>query len=281
MILRGEAILERLKGGQIFKQGTWDEGLITEASYALRVASDGLMLGGKTFLPEKDFLEGDIKIDPGEIAILSTIERLDMPGDLVGKIGIRFDYASQGLTGLMGIQVDPFYGWGHTNERLYIRVANLGNETISIPLRADVFTFELHNLDGRVPEPTTPRLGMWHRLQDILANQDHASWSNVTKVQFDVGSLNTRFESATKEVRDYLQPLVMFGIFLIAVTILGVALTVIVTGSDTPETYVPTWVRDWGWKVLLGTLSFAASVTGVIGLIIVGGLALRTFSKGQ
>ena len=281
MILRGEAILQRLKGGQIFKQGTWDEGLIKEASYALRVASDGLMLGGKPFLPEKDFLEGDIKIDPGEIAILSTIERLDMPGDLVGKIGIRFDYASQGLTGLMGIQVDPFYGWGHTNERLYIRVANLGNETISIPLRADVFTFELHNLDGRVPEPTTPRLGMWHRLQDILANQDHASWSNVTKVQFDVGSLNTRFESATKEVRDYLQPLVMFGIFLIAVTILGVALTVIVTGSDTPETYVPTWVRDWGWKVLLGTLSFAASVTGVIGLIIVGGLALRTFSKGQ
>ena len=323
MILRGEAILERLKGGQIFKQGTWDEGLITEASYALRVASDGLMLGGKTFLPEKDFLEGDIKIDPGEIAILSTIERLDMPGDLVGKIGIRFDYASQGLTGLMGIQVDPFYGWGHTtadtrgrDERLYIRVANLGNETISIPLRADVFTFELHNLDGRVPEPTpTPRLGMWHRLQDILkrrhglgrlrvrggervrlavylkalacnvkripANQDHASWSNVTKVQFDVGSLTTRFESATKEVRDYLQPLVMFGIFLIAVTILGVALTVIVTGSDTPETYVPTWVRDWAWKVLLGTLSFAASVTGVIGLIIVGGLALRTFSKGQ
>ena len=281
MILSGEAILERLKGGKIFKQGTWDEGSVKEASYALRVANDGLMLGGKPFLPGKDFLEGDIKIDPGEIAILSTIERLDMPGDLVGKIGIRFDYASQGLTGLMGIQVDPFYGWGHSNERLYIRVANLGNETISIPLCADVFTFELHDVDGNVPEPTTPRLDMWHRLQDILANQDHASWSNVTKVQVDVDSLNTRFESATKEVRDYLQPLVMFGIFLIAVTILGVALTVIVTGSDTPETYVPTWVRDWGWKVLLGTLSFAASITGIIGLVIVGGLALRTFSKGQ
>ena len=281
MILSGEAILERLKAGQIFKQCTWDERSVKEASYALRVANDGVMLGGKSFLPEKDFLEGDINIGPGEIAILSTIERLDMPGDLVGKIGIRFDYASQGLTGLMGIQVDPFYGWGHTNERLYIRVANLGNETIPIPLCADVFTFELHDVDGHVPEPTTSRLGMWHRLQDILANQDHASWSNVTKVQVDVDSLNTRFESATKEVRDYLQPLVMFGIFLIAVTILGVALTVVVTGSDTPEIYVPTWVRDWGWKVLLGTLSFAATVTGVIGLLIVGRLALRTFSNGQ
>ena len=89
-------------------------------------------------------------------------------------------------------------------------------------------------------------------------------------------NLNTRFDSATKEVRDYLQPLVMFGIFLIAVTILGVALTVIVTGSDTPETYVPTWVRDWGWKVLLGTLSFAAFTTGLIGCITVGGIAYRT-----
>ena len=281
MILSGEAILERLKGGQIFMQGTWDEGLVKEASYALRVANDGLMLGGKRFLPDEDFLEGDINVEPGEIAILSTIERLDMPGDLVGKIGIRFDYASQGLTGLMGIQVDPFYGWGHSNERLYIRIANLGNETISVPPRADVFTFELHDVEGQVPEPTAPRLGMWHRLQNILANQDHASWSNVTRVQVDVGDLNTRLDSATREVRDYLQPLVMFGIFLIAVTILGVALTVIVTGSDTPETYVPTWVRDWGWKVLLGTLSFAASVTGVIGLVIVAGLAWRTFLKGQ
>ena len=281
MILSGEAILERLKDGQIFRQCTWDERMIREASYALRVANDGLMLGGKSYLPEKDSLEGDIKIEPGSIAILSTIERLNMPGDLVGKIGIRFNYASQGLTGLMGIQVDPFYGWGHLKERLYIRVANLGNETISIPPCADVFTFELHDVNGSVPAPTTTRMGMWHRLQDILANQDHASWSNVTKVQVDVDSLNARFKSATEEVRDYLQPLVMFGIFLIAVTILGVALTIVVTGSDTPETYVPTWVRDWGWKVLLGTLSFAASVTGVIGLIIVGGLAWRTFSKGQ
>ena len=175
MILSGEAILERLKGGQIFKQETWDKGLIKEASYALRVASDGLMLRGKAYLPDKDPLEGDIKIDTGEIAILSTIERLDMPGNLVGKIGIRFDYASQGLTGLMGIQVDPFYGWGHANERLYIRVANLGNETISISPRAEVFTFELHDVEGQVEEPTTPRLGMWHRLQNILANQGHAS----------------------------------------------------------------------------------------------------------
>lgn len=279
MILGHNEIHNRLAKGEIFRKDTWDPNCVKEASYALRVANDGLMLGGKPYLPEKDFLDGDIKIAPGEIAILSTIERLVMPGDLVGKIGIRFDYASQGLTGLMGIQVDPFYGWGHTDERLYIRVANLGNETIAISLGADVFTFELHMVHGHVPEPEKPRLGMWHRLQDILANQAHASWSNVTKVQVDVSSLNTRLESATKEVRNYLQPLVMFGIFLIAVTILGVALSVVVTGSDLPEREVPMWVRNWGWKVLLGTLSFGAAVTGVVGLITVADIFWRTIRR--
>ena len=40
-----------------------------------------------------------------------------MPADLVGKIGIRFNHAALGLTGLMGIQVDPNYGQGKKAER--------------------------------------------------------------------------------------------------------------------------------------------------------------------
>ena len=51
-----------------------------------------------------------IAIEPGEIAILSTKERLNMPENLVGKIGIRLDAALKGLVGLMGIQVDPCMG---------------------------------------------------------------------------------------------------------------------------------------------------------------------------
>ncbi len=170
MILSGNAIRERLEFGEIFEEGTWDkrpinEGALKEASYALRVAPDGLMLEGKHYRPGEECIRGDIKIEPGKIAILSTVERLNMPGDLVGKIGIRFKYACQGLTGLMGIQVDPFYGRGRGNERLYIRVANLGNYSILIPLSAEVFTFELHQVIGEVRELSTPRVSMWHRIQ--------------------------------------------------------------------------------------------------------------------
>ena len=276
MILGKDAIRKRLDNGEVFKKGTWVEESILEASYALRIASDGLLLGGHRYSPDKKSKIGQIKIKPGEIAILSTMERLNMPGDLVGKLGIRFDYASQGLTGLMGIQVDPYFGQGHDDERLYIRVANLGNEEIPIDPGAGVFTFELHRVEGNVPDPSEPRLAMWHRLQDVLADQEKISWSFVTRVQYNVernqqrlkrqeDKLQNEIKSAKAEIRDYLQPLIMFGIFLVAVAILGVALSVIVAMRSTPEVQVPNWVTNWGWWILLGTLSAASLATAVMG----------------
>lgn len=276
MILDKDAIRERLDNGDIFKTGTWVEESIKEASYALRVASDGLILRGKRYKPDEDSIEGRIEINPGEIAILSTKERLNMPGDLVGKLGIRFDYATQGLTGLMGIQVDPYFGWGHEDERLYIRVANLGNETVPIDPSAKVFTFELHRVEGEVPVPAEPRLSMWYRLQEILAGQSHISWSFVTRVQHNVDDTKQQVKSAREEIRDYLQPLVIFGVFLVAVTILSVALSVILSVRDTPEVSVPGWVTNWGWILLLVTLSIASLATAAM-----GGLAAWRLFSGQ
>ena len=272
MILGKDAIRERLKNDEVFKEGTWVDESIMEASYALRVASDGLILRGKRYRPGEDSIEGRIEINPGEIAILSTMERLNMPRDLVGKLGIRFDYATQGLTGLMGIQVDPYFGWGHEEERLYIRVANLGNETVEVQPGDDLFTFELHKVEGDVPVPSEPRLPMWHRLQEILAGQSNISWSFITRVQHNVQDTQEQVRSAREEIRNYLQPLVIFGIFLVAVTILGVALSVILSVRDTPDVQVPGWVTDWGWVLLLVTLSTASVATAVMGVLAAWGL---------
>ena len=295
MILSHDAILARLELGQIFKGDSWGEKCLKQASYALRVAPDGLMVDGNRFEPGKKSISGDIIIKPGKIAILSTIEKLNMPSDLLGKIGIRFDFACQGLTGLMGIQVDPYYGWGHDDERLYVRVANLGNRDISIPLNAEVFTFELHVVYGFVPKPTKPRVPMWLRIQDTLWEQSDASWSYVTQVQFDSNealsdmrgqlsehrksvddklstesdSLKDALSSETESLRQHLQPLVMFGIFLVAVTILGVSLTVILSVRDIPSVDVPGFVTDWGWILLLISLSVATVATALMGAAMV------------
>ena len=110
MILGRAEILRRLNYGEIFRWNTWDEEALQEASYALRIADDGLLIDDK-FYPLGVPYTGDyINIEPGKIAILSTKEQLNMPTNLVGKIGIRLEYALLGLTGLMGIQVDPLFG---------------------------------------------------------------------------------------------------------------------------------------------------------------------------
>ena len=103
MILGTQKIQERLDKGEIFRKGTWCKDCIKEASYALRVAKDGMVVNGKSYYPGNCYQESVIKIEPGRIAILSTVERLCMPADLVGKLGVRLDFASKGLTGLMGI----------------------------------------------------------------------------------------------------------------------------------------------------------------------------------
>ena len=279
MILGHNEIHNRLSKDEVFRRGTWAPGSVKEASYALRVASDGLILEGEPIKPSERHVEGNIVIKPGKIAVLSTIERLNMPGDLVGKIGIRFKYASQGLIGLMGIQVDPYYGQNHEDERLYIRVANIGNDDISIPVCDEVFTFELHSLLGYVPSRPQPRVPMWLRLQETLAQRTFSGDSNITQVNTDLMAVSKQLRSDIRGIRNYLQPLVMFGIFLIAVTILGVALMVIVTGSDMPEKEVPMWVKSWGWKVLLGTISFAAFATGLVGVVTVADVFVRTFRR--
>ena len=98
----------------------------------------------------------------------------------------------------------------------------------------------------------------------------------MTRVQSELSEqateIDKRLESETKNIREYLQPVVMFGIFLVAVTILGVALTTILSVRDTPEVAVPSWVTDWAWIILLFTLGIATITTGVMGVVMIGRL---------
>jgi deoxycytidine triphosphate deaminase len=273
VILSGEAIRERLKAGQIFKQATWAEESIMEASYALRIANDGLLIDGNFYDPGTTFRKNYIEIGPGKLAILSTIERLNMPGDLLGKIGIRFDQTTQGLTGLMGIQVDPLFGSEQDDERLFVRVANLGNESIRLLPGDKVFTFEVHEVRGDVQPPSSGKQPIWTRLKRRLGNQNNASWTYITQVDYNLSN-------ETQNIKDYLQPLVMFGVFLVAVTILGVAVTMILSVRDTPEVMVPNWVTDWAWALALSTITLTTLAIVWVGFI-AGWRAWRPYRANQ
>lgn len=265
MILGTQKIQERLDKGEIFRKGTWCKDCIKEASYALRVAKDGMVVNGKSYYPGNCYQESVIKIEPGRIAILSTVERLCMPADLVGKLGVRLDFASKGLTGLMGIQVDPYYGSDDTEERLYIKVASFGNETVKIHPYDAVFNVEF----SRVEEATKPqksKKSTWYRLQEALANQDHSDWTFVARVQTDLGNraddIEKQVNNQLSGIRNNQQSVVMFGVFLVAVAIFGALIGVILNVDNAPN-----WVANWGWIVLLGLCS--VSVAALVGFVIV------------
>ena len=142
MILGTEEIRDRMS--EIFVDDSGCVESIKEASYALRVAGDGMIIGDKIIEPgDEKNARSEIEIEPGRVAVLSTKERLCMPGNLVGRLGVRIKFASRGLAGLMGIQVDPYYGSkSEHGERLYIKVANLGNKTVHIEEGDLVFNME-------------------------------------------------------------------------------------------------------------------------------------------
>lgn len=286
MILNGDQIRQRCEPGssdpKIFKPSSWTPSGFMEASYALRVASDELMIDGTFYERGNKYPNTYIEIKPGRIAILSTIEELTMPNDLVGKIGIRIKYAVKGLTGLMGIQVDPCYGRQRDGERLYIRVVNLGNEPIKILPEAKVFTFEVHQLKEPVDCSKFPKVSTWEVLKSGLADQVDASWSYATRINVDsVERINQirkeaderedlhqhHFENEIGRIRDYIQPVVMFGIFLVAATILSVSIATIVNLRSAEIATVPEWVTDWGWGLIVATLFLAVLATGAVAVL--------------
>ena len=286
MILNGDQIRERCDDesspAEIFKPDTWNPNGFREASYILRVAADELMLDGTFYERGKRYPGTYIEIQPGRIAVLSTIEELVMPNDLVGKIGIRIQYALKGLTGLMGIQVDPCYGQQRDGERLYIRVANLGNEPIKVLPGDGVFTFEVHQLAEPIDCSAFTKDPTWEVLKRGLADQDDASWSYATRINDESVGLGRRLEEEANEreerhqnrfeveisrIRDYIQPVVMFGIFLVAVTILGVSTATIVSLRNVEGAAVPPWVTEWGWALLLITLAGAVLATSAVAVL--------------
>ena len=276
MILGTSEILARLRGGQIFRPKTWIEDNVKEASYALRVDGDGMIIGDSIIEPGAENARSEIKIQPGRIAILSTMERLCMPSDLVGRLGVRLEFASKGLVGQMGMQVDPFYGQGADTEvRLYIKVANLGNNDVVIRRKDAVFNIEFSRVNGAERQGT--KNDTWKRLMETVGDSSHRDWTYLTQINENLdakaGEIKDDMTMRLGWVRDNQQAVVMFGVFLVAITILAAMVGVIINVDN-----APTWVADWGWIFLI--LLCAGAVTAIaLFLFFVGRVAWRIANR--
>ena len=276
MILGTSEILKRLKSGQVFDPPTWVEANIKEASYALRVAGDGMIIGDDIIEPgDTKNSRSEIEIQPGRIAVLSTMERLCMPPDLVGRLGVRLKFASKGLVGQMGMQVDPCYGNGEDEgSRLYIKVANLGNRNVIVEAGDPVFNIEFSEVvDAQCDDD---KEDTWDRIKRTVGEQSQRDWTSITLIQHDLDEQSRMnkedLDRRLGEIRDNQQAVVMFGVFLVAITILTVMVGVILNVRDAPS-----WVTHAGWIALVVFCGVAAAA--IAGFLSFFGLVLWLDSR--
>jgi deoxycytidine triphosphate deaminase len=219
---------------EIFENQSYSEECFQAVSYDLRVSDSEALIDGHYFDSRSNASQGKglISIPPGQIAFLSTVEVLSMPTDLVGKIGLRFEYARKGLIPLFGPQVDPLY-----HGRLYFPVFNPGEKDIVFKPRDPLFNIEFHTIRSDAGTLRSPKsfeslpsdiIEEWRnrRMMNLYARSETIE----QHIQVQTSALEKKINDMEKRLDAVLatyQNVLWFGIFLIATTILGAILQTI------------------------------------------------------
>jgi dCTP deaminase len=103
------------------------------ANLDLRVGDEIYISGNPTPRRLSD-AEPYVVLQPGQFALVKTLERITMPSDLVGLISIRSRYKMQGLVNISGFHVDPNF-----KGPLFFAVQNVGPSEIRLRYKDEVF----------------------------------------------------------------------------------------------------------------------------------------------
>jgi deoxycytidine triphosphate deaminase len=111
---------------------------IQGASYDCRLGPQYVKHGEVRTLTEH---QPTIVLVPGEFALLTSLEVLRLPLDMIGHNGLMSFWAKRGLVSLFSPQIDPgFVGM------LIVPVFNAGDSSVSIQLGERIFTLEFISL---------------------------------------------------------------------------------------------------------------------------------------
>ena len=84
----------------------FDEGKLEPASYDLRVGRHAVTVTDRDDLPEVSS-EHPLVIRPYAPAIIHTLEVVNMPLNVIGRLGVKSDLPRRGVHATLGLQVDP------------------------------------------------------------------------------------------------------------------------------------------------------------------------------
>ncbi|MEA1964493.1 MAG: dCTP deaminase [Candidatus Aerophobetes bacterium] len=138
MILVDEEIKKAVDSGEI-ELSDFSEECLQPASYDMRVGEEGFTLSAGIVINIQN--EGELKIQPGDFALVMTHEKLQLPANMLGRFGLRSLYARMGLLATAGPQVDPGFGG-----KLVIGIVNFSSQSIMLPYLTPFCSLELYRL---------------------------------------------------------------------------------------------------------------------------------------
>ena len=145
---------------------------IDPAPDSIKAASIDFRLGPEAFLGSGDEiirLEAQrlLAIPPGEMAIVSVLERVEISASIAGHIGLRSTYARRGLALLAGPQIDPGF-----RGRLHVVLVNLSPVEITISHGEPLITIVFHDLGEDVERPYGSDTADEYHDQDVITGAE-------------------------------------------------------------------------------------------------------------
>ena len=124
------------------------EAQVQPATYDLRVGQQGATTSTKKVINIKE--AGYLLLQPGDFAILMTLEEITLGAQYAARFGLRSKYARKGLIATTGPQIDPGF-----SGRLVVGMTNLTPTPISLPFKDDFLSVEFHKLEEPAKNPYT------------------------------------------------------------------------------------------------------------------------------
>jgi dCTP deaminase len=126
-------IKERQSADKILGED-YQEHLVKQASYDLRLGNEIYLVGRR--VPDRLTASSPyVLVSPGQFAILTSLEVIRMPKDLIAFIAIRTQYKMQGLVNISGFHVDPTF-----KGKLLFAVQNVGPADVRLKFGEPTFS---------------------------------------------------------------------------------------------------------------------------------------------
>jgi dCTP deaminase len=135
-------ILECINRGELIKQNS-DPRCAKQSSYDLRLGREIYIVGS----PAPRILDDDdpyLSLPPGQFAILTCLEEIDIPPAMMAFISVRSKYKFEGLVNISGFHVDPSF-----RGVLRFGVQNVGPTDIHLKFREPTFTIFFAELTSK------------------------------------------------------------------------------------------------------------------------------------